>query len=75
MQIKRIICPSCKVALQVKNSKNELVKQITCPSCQTMLQVRFAPQQIPANAYAGTQLLSYPENKVVTARLLFENTV
>lgn len=45
MQTKRIICPKCKVVLDVKNSQNETVKQITCPSCKTVLQVKFPPQQ------------------------------
>lgn len=75
MQIKRIVCPSCNVALQVKNSKNELLKQIVCPSCRTPLQVRFAPQQIPANAYAGTQLVSFAANNILWARLEYEGAV
>ena len=50
MQIKRIICPNCRVVLDVKNSKNEEVKQITCPSCKTLLQVKFDPQQEPIEA-------------------------
>ena len=53
MQTKRIICPKCKVVLDVKNSQNETVKQITCPSCKTILQVKFQPQQdsIEAKTY------------------------
>jgi hypothetical protein len=47
MQTKRIMCPKCRVVLDVKNSQNELVKQITCPRCQTVLQVKFQPQQEP----------------------------
>lgn len=50
MQTKRIICPKCKVVLDVKNSQNETVKQITCPSCKTILQVKFQPQQEPIEA-------------------------
>lgn len=42
MQTKRIVCPKCKVLLDVRNSKNEEVKQITCPSCKAILQVKFA---------------------------------
>ena len=45
MQTKRIICPKCKVVLDVTNSKNETQKQITCPSCKTILKVKFQPQQ------------------------------
>ena len=50
MQTKRIICPNCKVVLDVTNSKNEAVKQITCPKCQAVLQVKFPPQQAPLEA-------------------------
>lgn len=50
MQTKRIICPKCKVVLDVKNSKNETLKQISCPSCKTVLQVKFQPQQEPMEA-------------------------
>ena len=50
MQTKRIICPKCRVVLDVKNSQNEAVKQITCPSCKTILQVKFQPQQEPIEA-------------------------
>lgn len=50
MQTKRIICPKCRVVLDVKNSQNEMVKQITCPSCKTVLQVNFQPQQAPIEA-------------------------
>ena len=50
MQTKRIICPKCKVVLDVKNSQNETVKHITCPSCKTVLQVKFQPQQEPLEA-------------------------
>jgi len=58
MQIKRIICPNCRVVLEVKNSHNESLKQITCPSCKCVLQVSFAPQQEPLDAktyYAPSQ--------------------
>lgn len=58
MQTKRIICPKCKVVLDVKNSLNETVKQITCPSCKSILQVRFQPQEKPIEAntyYAPSQ--------------------
>lgn len=53
MQIKRIQCPTCKVVLDVKNSKNEAEKLIACPSCRTTLKVKFPPQQEPmeANTY------------------------
>ena len=50
MQIKRIQCPTCKVVLDVKNSKNEAEKQIVCPSCRTVLKVKFPPQQEPMEA-------------------------
>ena len=50
MQTKRIICPNCRVVLDVKNSQNEMVKQITCPSCKAILQVKFKPQQEPLEA-------------------------
>lgn len=50
MQTKRIICPNCKVVLDVKNSQNETVKQISCPSCKTILKVKFQPQQQPIEA-------------------------
>ena len=50
IQTKRIICPKCKVVLDVKNSQNEAVKQITCPSCKSILQVKFQPQQEPIEA-------------------------
>ena len=50
MQTKRIICPKCKVVLDVKNSHDESIKQITCPSCKTILQIRFQPQQEPMEA-------------------------
>lgn len=50
MQTKRIICPNCKVVLDVTNSKNEAAKQITCPKCQAVLQVKFPPQQAPLEA-------------------------
>jgi len=45
MQVKRIICPSCGVVLDVTNSKNESVKQITCPKCKVGLKVKFLPEQ------------------------------
>lgn len=50
MQTKRIICPTCKVVLDVTNSRKEAVKQITCPSCKAILQVKFQPQQEPIEA-------------------------
>lgn len=50
MQTKRVICPSCGVVLDVKNSKNETLKQITCPQCKSLLQVMFTPAQEPLTA-------------------------
>lgn len=50
MQTKRIICPTCKVVLDVTNSRKEAVKRITCPSCKAILQVKFQPQQEPIEA-------------------------
>lgn len=40
---KQILCPACKVGLEVKNSKNEPEKAIDCPNCHTHLKIIFKP--------------------------------
>lgn len=37
----RIKCPSCGIALEIRNSKNEAVKRIECPNCKKLLAVNF----------------------------------
>lgn len=57
-----IKCPSCGIALEVKNSRDEAVKRITCPNCKKQLAVRFetvqdkpAQPQLPlGTVYRGT---------------------
>lgn len=51
MQIKRIKCPNCGVALEVRNTQNETLKQLKCPRCSAILQVKFEPQQAPMEAH------------------------
>ena len=51
MQTKRIVCPKCKVVLDVKNSQGEAVKQITCPSCKTLLEVKFQQEPMEAKTF------------------------
>lgn len=37
----RIKCPSCGIALEIRNSKNEAVKRINCPKCKKLLAINF----------------------------------
>jgi hypothetical protein len=48
MEELRIKCPSCGIALEVRNSKNEAVKRITCPNCKKHLAVTFHEEPKPA---------------------------
>lgn len=50
---KKIVCPRCKVVLNVKNATNVAVKEIVCPKCGTRLKVKFQMQTPPPPAYSS----------------------
>jgi hypothetical protein len=64
----RIKCPSCGIALEVRNSKNEAVKRISCPNCKKLLAINFEEEvslQKPASPlglfYCGVMCLKLQE--------------
>lgn len=50
MQIKRIMCPKCKLVFDVENLKNEEVKKMPCPNCKAPLLIKFGSQN-PVEAH------------------------
>ena len=55
----RIKCPSCGIALEIRNSKNEAVKRINCPKCKKLLAINFEEEVAPQKSASPLGLLYY----------------
>jgi phage FluMu protein Com len=55
----RIKCPSCGIALEIRNSKNEAVKRINCPRCKKLLAINFEEEVAPQKSASPLGLLYY----------------
>lgn len=53
----RIKCPSCGIALEIRNSKNEAVKRINCPKCKKLLAINFEEEVGPQKSASPLGLL------------------
>ena len=60
----RIQCPSCGIALDVRNSKHEAVKRITCPNCHKQLAVDFQEEEKPEIPLKPLESLYYGEMRI-----------
>lgn len=60
MQKIRIICPSCGVKLDVRNSTESSEKEISCPNCNAQIKVNFNDEQ---SAQQNSDIPVSPVNK------------
>ena len=55
----RIKCPSCGIALEIRNSKNEAVKRINCQKCKKLLAINFEEEVGSQKSASPLGLLYY----------------
>ena len=60
----RIQCPSCRIILDVRNSKHEALKQIVCPNCKKQLAVNFEEEIEPLAPPQPIEPLYYGDMRI-----------